>query len=477
MFKNPSYRAPIRSSLQGLLFLLVLAAAPGCSDRDEHSIPSSPSMDGAAAADKGRESQSTGGNPSEKNKLPGPGQWRKFRTHKFDESLTKAQREMMEKLEAVGYASGSVQGKSFQGVTVHQQKAACKGLNLYTSGHGQEAILMDMEGRFLHKWCCEFWDVWPDYPIPRQHEMTQFWRRAYLLENGDVLAIYEGLGLVKLDRNSKVIWANSCRAHHDLDIMPGGDIYVLTREARVVPRVAADTPILEDFISILSAEGEEKNRISLLECFENSEFSHLVQSKAEVLKAKGRQIFNPDIFHANTLEIITAEMAHKVPEFQEGCILTSMLNLDAIAVVDLVRKNAVWVHKGTFHRQHDPKVLDNGNVMLFDNNRRSGRSRVLELDPTDGSTEWMYQGTKESPFYSKTCGTAQRLRNGNTLVTESDNGRAFEVTRGKTIVWQFYNPHRAGASQEYVAALFEVLRLNPEFPVGWLKGVEKKGDD
>ena len=76
MPKNPSYNAPTRRSLQVLLFLLVLAAAPGCSDQDEQSIPASPSMEGAAAADKDkdRESRSTGGNPTEINKLPGPGQ-------------------------------------------------------------------------------------------------------------------------------------------------------------------------------------------------------------------------------------------------------------------------------------------------------------------------------------------------------------------------------------------------------------------
>jgi hypothetical protein len=37
-------------------------------------------------------------------------------------------------------------------------------------------------------------------------------------------------------------------------------------------------------------------------------------------------------------------------------------------------------------------------------------------------------------------GGAQRLPNGNTLITESDKGRAFEVTREGEIVWDFYNP-------------------------------------
>jgi hypothetical protein len=55
------------------------------------------------------------------------------------------------------------------------------------------------------------------------------------------------------------------------------------------------------------------------------------------------------------------------------------------------------------------------------------------------------------------------------LITESDAGRAFEVTRAGEIVWEFYNPHRAGDDGEYIATLFEVVRLPESFPVDWLE--------
>jgi hypothetical protein len=55
------------------------------------------------------------------------------------------------------------------------------------------------------------------------------------------------------------------------------------------------------------------------------------------------------------------------------------------------------------------------------------------------------------------------LWNGNTLITESENGRAIEVTRGGRVVWEFNSPHRAGPRSELVATLFEVLRLPPDF--------------
>lgn len=387
-----------------------------------------------------------------------PGQWRKFRTHKFDPGLTKEQREAMERLEGIGYAAGSVPAGKDRGVTVFDPKRAFAGYNFYTSGHGQEAVLMDMTGRVLHTWSCDFWKIWPDYPIADDHEMTRFWRRAYLYGNGDILVIYEGLGIVKLDKDSNVLWAAPCRAHHDLCVMPGGDIYVLTREARLARHGEKEQPILEDFITRLGPDGREKERVSLLECLERSEFKGLLKEKNWMIM---------DLFHTNSLEVLDGRLAPRLPGFRKGNILTSMLTLDAIAVVDLEKKKMVWAWHGPFDKQHDPKVLENGDLLVFNNNRRTGRSAVLELDPVERTVKWKYEGTPEVPFYSKTCGTAQRLPNGNTLITESDNGRAFEVTPDHAIVWNFYNPHRAGKKGEYIAALFEVVRLRPRFPLAW----------
>ena len=106
--------------------------------------------------------------------------------------------------------------------------------------------------------------------------------------------------------------------------------------------------------------------------------------------------------------------------------------------------------------------------MVFDNHWMPEGSRVAIFDPIDGSLVWEYVGTPERPFYSRTCGTSRRLANGNILITESDGGRAFEVTREKEVVWEFYNPHRAGENDEYIATLFELVRLPTGFGADWL---------
>jgi hypothetical protein len=124
---------------------------------------------------------------------------------------------------------------------------------------------------------------------------------------------------------------------------------------------------------------------------------------------------------------------------------------------------------GLWVQQHQPTLLKNGHLLVLDNQGYHGRSKVIEVDPLTQEIFWTYTGDPPDAFFTPTCGAAQRLPNGNTLITESDPGRAIEVTPDKDIVWEFYNPHRAGDNGEYIATLFEVVRLSPDFPLDWLR--------
>jgi len=148
---------------------------------------------------------------------------------------------------------------------------------------------------------------------------------------------------------------------------------------------------------------------------------------------------------------------------EAGDLLISMLYPDAIAEVAPEAETVTWAMTGPWRRQHQPTLLDNGRLLLFDNRGQHRRSSVIELDPDTGRIVWKYEGTKKTPFYSYASGSCQRLANGNTLITESDNGRAFEVTPEKEIVWEFYNPHRAGEDDELIATLFELIRLPEDY--------------
>jgi len=390
-----------------------------------------------------------------------PGRWRQARSLD-EEGLTAEQRKEMDDLKSIGYFRGTRQTAGHNGITIYKKDQAYDGLNLYTSGHAPEAILMDMEGHPRHTWKKAFLDIWPSLPhyLPSMDTAgTDYWRHAHLLPEGELLAIFEGYGLVKLNKDSRVLWARQQGFHHDLDISEQGIIYVLDREARILPRYHEKHPILEDFITLLSPEGEVLDRLSILEAFENSRHSAILDR---------RKPFG-DIFHTNALEILDGRLSHASPAFRPGNILISIRHLNTLAVIDKQTRSVVWTLVGQWREQHHPTVVSERSLLVFNNLAGPDFSEVIELDPFTQQVIWSYQGTPNAPFYTMTCGSNQRLPNGNTLVCESDNGRAFEVTPEGEVVWEFLNTHRAGRNNEMVATLFGMERIRWEAVSAWLE--------
>jgi outer membrane protein assembly factor BamB len=102
--------------------------------------------------------------------------------------------------------------------------------------------------------------------------------------------------------------------------------------------------------------------------------------------------------------------------------------------------------------------------MLFDNLggfRDDNAARVLEVDPKSGAVVWSYRGDDERPFHSPLRSSAEALPNGNVLITESDGGRLFEVTRAGEIVWNWVNPTRGGANRDMIAIATWGQRIDP----------------
>jgi len=95
---------------------------------------------------------------------------------------------------------------------------------------------------------------------------------------------------------------------------------------------------------------------------------------------------------------------------------------------------------GELEWPHHPSILEDGHILLFDNGVDRRHSRVLELDPLTETIVWQYQGDPQRDFYSDTRGSAQRLPNGNTLILESNKGRAFQVNEEGEITWEWLNP-------------------------------------
>ncbi len=148
--------------------------------------------------------------------------------------------------------------------------------------------------------------------------------------------------------------------------------------------------------------------------------------------------------------------ANTVAPIGDDRVMVSFRNISTVVIIDKASCDIVHrVGARLLAQQHDPSMLDNGNILVFDNGAHRHDismpfSRVLEIDLSTNLPVWSYQAWPLEDFFSPFVGGARRLPNGNTLITEGTTGRLFQVTATGEIVWEYVNPH-SGTRQPQVS--------------------------
>lgn len=359
------------------------------------------------------------------------------------------------------------------GVTEYNQRRSLKGINIYNTVNSPSAYLMDMTGNVLHAWSVKM----------QEGDTLQ---HIEMCRNGDLLAIIEEKMLIRLDWDSNIKWAKKMRVHHDIAIDENQDIFVLVKKDEIVSKYCFLFPVSNEYIIILTPDGEVREEISLFEILKEKipigNFVNIYGSTIDLeylkvrieKKIKGEAIFkgvNPeDIFHANTIESINRDIKGLC---KKGDLLICVRSLDYIAILDIEKKKITWGWGiGELNGPHYPTLLENGHILIFDNGmKRRNYSRIIELDPMTKEIVWQYQATPPEQFYSFSRGANQRLPNGNTLITSSDSGRVFEVTQEGEIVWEFYS-QEINRDREERATIYRMMRIIFPEKYSWYKWLQ-----
>jgi hypothetical protein len=127
-----------------------------------------------------------------------------------------------------------------------------------------------------------------------------------------------------------------------------------------------------------------------------------------------------------------------VDKVGEGRYLASPRNFDQVVLIDR-STNEVTAQLGSdgdhsvLHEQHNPDwlVSESGNATILVAD--SENDRVVEYERRDGS--WTRTWSVDGFNWPR---DADRLENGNTLVTDTLNHRVVEVAPNGTVVWEFY---------------------------------------
>jgi hypothetical protein len=358
-----------------------------------------------------------------------------------------ATRRMLESLGYSGWGEGAV-GEG-AGVVRLEAARAAPGFNLYTSAPLARAELLALDGTPVH--------VWADAD-PR----AKGWDHVVLGPEGDLYSINGNGVLERWSRDSRRLWRREIDAHHDLAFDLDGNPVVLVRRRTEFQSDGRTLPVVDDCLVTLDPQnGAEQRRLCLSPLLADRIDAARANAIARELDAKpDAGDWNPkvlDAFHTNSIVFLDRD----VPGLgKRGDALLSVRQMNAVVVIDPVDGTLrFWWGPGELQHQHHATLQADDRVLIFDNGRSRRWSRVLELDPATQTITWRYGEAEGQRFFSAKRGASQRLANGNVLITDSESGRAFEVTRKGEIVFEFANPH---IFEDKRAAIYRMTRIPPQ---------------
>jgi hypothetical protein len=317
------------------------------------------------------------------------------------------------------------------------------------------------------------------------------------------------------NQEGELIW--SARQHHDWqredfpagyyspEFEPaalGSNTLLLTHTNRMQTDVA-DVTLEDDTLIEVSSEGEIVWQWRIGDHIDEFEFD--AEERAAIKSATGFSGFRGsyDWMHINSATYLGPNRWFDAGDerFAPNNIIISSRQSSVIAIIgrdgsvvwqigpDFSRteeEQAIGQIIGQHHAHFIPKGLPGaGNLMIFDNGGSSGygdpspispsgqgiyarsNSRIVEINPVTLELVWSYTSAN---FFSTNISGAQRLENGNTLITEGAPGRVFEITSAGEIVWEYMNaPSLSGSGSNSV---YRAYRL----PYSWIPQLDEPSE-
>ena len=368
---------------------------------------------------------------------------------------------------------------------------------------GQKDIyLIDHAGETVHAWES---DYRPGLSV-------------YLLENGELLrpanggdndAVFtaesnNGAGLIEiLDWESNVIWSttlsgNDYLSHHDVELLPNGNILAVAWEAKTAEealalgrtKVSAET-LWADAVYEICRSSASNDCVDGAIVWRWSTWDHVIQDVDSTITSTyvsnindhpdkiNLNFFNgggaADWTHINSVDYNeeTDQILLSVHNFSEYWIIDHGDSTQGL--VSRVGNPAAYEASGeqTLFVQHDAQWIEAGlpgagNILVFNNgsNRTDGDYSSVdefcyqESGCTVGEIINSYSEGASGEFYADHISGAQRLANGNTLVCEGTEGRLFEYNSHHEVVWEYSYDADIFRATRYEASYSGLIDLN-----------------
>ena len=284
-------------------------------------------------------------------------------------------------------------------------------------------------------------------------------KRAQLLKNCNLMVIDNNQKnfLAEKNYNGEIIWSHEIPGftHHDFEITDDGHITFFYNKPMPKDFKLTNGCQHEDLLTDVIIEVDREHQEYFKWDFSNyfpTVLNRPYICNAAALKRQKESSFSKmiDRIHPNSVDILQDNKWWRrgFQEFKPGNLIITMHHLNAFMIIDKETKLPVWYYDGLQDQEdglidgiHEAKMIAEGlpgagNIIFIDNGKHHRKYTVVkEINPITKETVWSYK--KPGEFFTEFAGSWQRLKNGDTFISDDSNGRVFVVDKKGNIKFQF----------------------------------------
>lgn len=365
------------------------------------------------------------------------------------------------------------------GVTLYDPAKAW-GHYIVFSGADDKSYLIDMNGNVVRSWPYRGFPTEVIDPAVNQGRKGHVFVQLEARKDSDRRSFGNGVNnhaVAELDWNGNVVWrwagepaVGNAHQHHEITRLANGNTLLLANRLHKVAGFKLEA-LIDDAIYEVDPNGNVVWR--WLASDHLNEFGFTPEQLELVHNTD-----LADYLHLNNARPLGENRWYDAGDarFHPDNIIIDSRQANFIAIIDKQTGKVVWRLGPNYPSaersnpfaagaklprpvdqlsgQHDAKMIPKGlpgagNILVFDNQGGSGyppvayriatgASRVVEIDPSTKQIVWEYR--PGMAFFSAFTSLARRLPNGNTLITEGQSGRVFQVTAEGQTVWEYVSP-------------------------------------
>jgi hypothetical protein len=276
--------------------------------------------------------------------------------------------------------------------------------------------------------------------IHRDKNANRYNIKHPFLTNDGGLIFQDDSPLVKIDKNSQLVWQNQEDIfHHSIEQDHEGNLWI---PSTIYPYqidkkyVSEEYGFKDDAVTKVSTDGEI--------LFQKSVSNILIENNLGYLLFPIMDYFTKDPIHLNDIQPVLNDGPH----WKQGDLFLSLRSLSLIMLYRPSTNEIIWKRFGLTNAQHDIDILDNHRISIFNNNaylfyngrKVDGNNEIIIYDfNLDASSKYLDSSIKQQDVKTSNQGLNKILATGDLFIEEQNSGRLLYFNEDGSLKWQYLN--------------------------------------